>query len=1011
MSEIKFPSIPQPEGTVASLLECMQAVKQTVELVTGLSGNAYISEATATAIKNAVGAISSGSTGGGGTTGDLTDIYNTINALRADVNAAAAAFASQLNVAQQYNAEAFADLNDQIAELISTLNQAQQYIDFEHSSNTALFADLRALISSGIAYLQTDVESIRTNVTGIVASIGDSNARVSTESAARATADTALAGRIDTVTATVGANTAGIITEVAARVTADQALAAKLETLTATVGLNSAAISTEQSARASADDAAATSISIMSAVVNGNKAAITNEAIARASADSTLASTIGSLTAQFGGNSAAITSESAVRANAIDALAGQIDTITSKVNGNSANITTEATTRASADAALAGRVDSISANVGNFAAAITNESVARVVGDSALVAQLNTLTAVAGRQRVYSQANAPTATSIGDLWIDTRNGNLLRYWDGVQWLASDDTRIAGTYAAAIAAVSTESSARTSADEALTSQVNSLVSLTGTNKASIVTEASTRSTNDNILAGLVSTLSGQVSTNSGKITEEAYVRAAADGVLSAQVNSVTAQSNAGTANGRIQMVAKSSALDGAVAEYDVRVSANGTSYASAGMTMQVFGDGTSRMLVDVGQFLVRAGSGSPTAAFVVASGQYVSNLLTPSSKLTAGLSANLLSNTTFNAGTEKWLKEDASWTAVGRDFSYAGVGGLNYYPVGGHALWYALETGATFATGATAHFANTQPIAVKPATRIQAYGLFSTHRCSAVVVVKFYDSAGTYLSEAVSNEANNSYGGQTLATFYQVGLFATVPTSAASCKFMVRVIGTNESYPYAFLTRPFLGLASENQTEYSFWSPGDELQFGASNKISDLNVATYLENGVISSAYIGTAAIVSAKIADAAITTAKISDAAITSAKITDANITTLKIAGNAVTIPISYWGPSSVFGNNTYRTLATATFTVPQATFMHILFTCGQDYAVTSATSSTVRMWLDGNGVGGYGMGTGNAQNVISLSYGAVIAAGEHTVYVDWIGPNANIATFNRSLFILGTLR
>jgi hypothetical protein len=68
-----------------------------------------------------------------------------------------------------------------------------------------------------------------------------------------------------------------------------------------------------------------------------------------------------------------------------------------------------------------------------------------------------------------------------------------------------------------------------------------------------------------------------------------------------------------------------------------------------------------------------------------------------------------------------------------------------------------------------------------------------------------------------------------------------------------------------------------------------------SQISSLNIATYMEAGVIGTAYIGTASITTAKIQDGQITTAKIGDAQITTAKIGDAQITTAKIGTAQIT--------------------------------------------------------------------------------------------------------------------
>lgn len=46
-----------------------------------------------------------------------------------------------------------------------------------------------------------------------------------------------------------------------------------------------------------------------------------------------------------------------------------------------------------------------------------------------------------GKVQTFYATSAPTAESIGDLWIDTDNDNLLHRWDGASWVAAADGRI------------------------------------------------------------------------------------------------------------------------------------------------------------------------------------------------------------------------------------------------------------------------------------------------------------------------------------------------------------------------------------------------------------------------------------------------------------------------------------------------------------------------------------------------------------------------------------------
>lgn len=68
----------------------------------------------------------------------------------------------------------------------------------------------------------------------------------------------------------------------------------------------------------------------------------------------------------------------------------------------------------------------------------------------------NTNTAIDGKITTFYQASAPTTNVIGDLWIDTANGNKLYRWDGSAWTSVQDTGIQSALNAA-------SNAQTTAD--------------------------------------------------------------------------------------------------------------------------------------------------------------------------------------------------------------------------------------------------------------------------------------------------------------------------------------------------------------------------------------------------------------------------------------------------------------------------------------------------------------------------------------------------------------------
>jgi hypothetical protein len=228
--------------------------------------------------------------------------------------------------------------------------------------------------------------------------------------------------------------------------------------------------------------------------------------------------------------------------NRIDAdatIQAQVEAIIVTNNeGAIAAIATETAARVAGDNALAGQITSLSAVVSGNGAAIANESIARANADSALSTNINSVSAIASRKRVFVQSTQPTAGGVGDLWIDTAQGNLLKSWDGDSWEASDDTRI-GVNAAAI---STESIARADADSAIANQITTINAIANGNAAAISEEALVRAQDDEALAVTIDSLDAQVGSNAAAISSEAATRASADTALAGTISTIQTQTN-------------------------------------------------------------------------------------------------------------------------------------------------------------------------------------------------------------------------------------------------------------------------------------------------------------------------------------------------------------------------------------------------------------------------------------------------------------------------------------
>jgi len=96
-----------------------------------------------------------------------------------------------------------------------------------------------------------------------------------------------------------------------------------------------------------------------------------------------------------------------------------------------------------------------------------------------LATQSTTLKAYSDARVVtFAQASAPTAKAVGDLWMDTANGNLLKRWSGSAWVAADDTRIGSTASTVTTIQSTVTNNNNTLTAAIQTEANTRVTQTG-----------------------------------------------------------------------------------------------------------------------------------------------------------------------------------------------------------------------------------------------------------------------------------------------------------------------------------------------------------------------------------------------------------------------------------------------------------------------------------------------------------------------------------------------------
>jgi len=327
-------------------------------------------------------------------------------------------------------------------------------------------ASATALVNTETTARTTADSALASTITTLNSTVGSLSSSITSEASTRATADTALGTRIDNLVLTNGSDAAVIIDEEAsARITADAALGVRIDSLTATVNSNTAAISTEQTARSTRDDALAKQLFTMS-----SGSARIYIATSAPSSSGRLAGDV-----WFDSSSANNYKPYVWARSTPSATTGTYDwrdnsdgSFTNLV-GNYAVYTQAISTLNTATTSQASSITALQTTVGNSSAGLVKDvsALTTTVGDSTsgLVKDVTTLTSYSSAQRIFRQSTMPsTATAdrkVGDLWYDTGNGNTPYYWNGTGFVLNTDTTRASQ-----SALTTEQSARSSADAAV-----------------------------------------------------------------------------------------------------------------------------------------------------------------------------------------------------------------------------------------------------------------------------------------------------------------------------------------------------------------------------------------------------------------------------------------------------------------------------------------------------------------------------------------------------------------
>lgn len=454
---------------------------------------------------------------------------------------------------------------------------------------------------------RADADSaLSTRIDAVTATANGNTAAIATEQSTRADADSALASRLTTIEVELGSGQGGSrltaleevtqnhalqllnlqatvgdadgeITEIR-KVSADQAIlirtlqvttaeaqsristvedvvadqASQISTIESKADANEAAIVAEATTRANADSAMASQISGLASRVGSAESAIQSEATTRANADSAMSTQISGLAARVGSAESAIQSEATTRADGDSALSSRIDTMLTAVNANKAAIQTEQSTRADADSALSRRIDTLTTTVSGNTSAIQTEQQARASADSALASRVQTLEAsvvdgnMTGRLQTVEEVTQNHALQLINLQatVGDADGELTEMRQ-VSAEQATFIRILQVQAGdAAAALKTEETARISADSALGSRIDSVITRVGDNEAAIQSEQTARAAADSALSTRIDTVQATTGDNTAAIQTEAEARADLEGNLSAMYTMKTQVSAGG-----------------------------------------------------------------------------------------------------------------------------------------------------------------------------------------------------------------------------------------------------------------------------------------------------------------------------------------------------------------------------------------------------------------------------------------------------------------------------------
>jgi hypothetical protein len=246
---------------------------------------------------------------------------------------------------------------------------------------------------------------------------------------------------------------------------------------------------------------------------------------------------------------------------------------------------------------------------------------------------------------------------------------------------------------------------------------------------------------------------------------------------------------------------------------------------------------------------------------IAAGAITANKIAAGAITAEKIAASSITADKIAVGTVKNLLQTSNWTSADITPLEVGDNDTSMTPTiawkapGAMSFGETVELKHTGTPGAAKHtdaLVN-EPIVVIAGARYEISGYLATDGCEARVVVKFYDSSNTYISEGVGNVVSGG-GGNTLAAFERSYAFVTAPANAATAKVAVRgVYDGVETDPSVYFLRLQFGEALAGATQPSSWAAaggggmtiidGDKITTGSitADKLSVANLSAISAN--------------------------------------------------------------------------------------------------------------------------------------------------------------------------